>query len=35
MNAASMDEKDVLKKYKDYGKVLGEPEKDERMPVTP
>ena len=25
----------VLKKYKDYGKVLGEPEKDERMPVTP
>lgn len=25
----------VLKKYKDYGKVLGELEKDERMPVTP
>ena len=25
----------VLKKYKDSGKVLGEPEKDERMPVTP
>ena len=25
----------VLKKYNDYGKVLGEPEKDERMPVTP
>lgn len=25
----------VLKKYKDYGKILDEKEKDERMLVTP